>query len=581
MVVIAAQVEEKTNTASAALTSEIITKFRPQYIFMAGISAGVTFTHKLGQPKVGDVVVADGVWIQSKGKFFGQNENGEEFALRPVVHKIDPGFRELLKKNIKKWGGNIHVHIGTYASGAAVIANEDYVRQNIIPKVQKTKAIDMESYGVIYSATNAVSPKPFPIVAKAISDFANESKSDASQNMAAFNSCEFVKYALSTLPFVEEEISMIELIADSTPLKGSLVEFPPKLIKMSLFTITLGLLAVLLNILDLVDILPMMIFLITPSCALILFGRRRLIAISGALAGVITLLLVILNHGFNLNLIIPLLLGYVLLVFVALRLTTFSKAIRKEDNLLTWRKAVKNTEMQLEQAIQNDETEKFGNFGKELDLAKSVYKAMNNSSDIVDIFHDRDGMIWITISQSKSGGIGNILFNSKTVNYIHAMACCGLDVETVLREANRLLVPGNTEHAYLNLFVGKLDTKKWKFEYINAGGSPNFFKTADKINHLYSSTDLQFGVDLDSDFKKFEVKFKPDDLLLLCSSGVTDNRTSDGESLRPWRIEKYLSEVRKEPCEVITGGLYSTILALVSPKKCDFDFSFVAIRRNV
>ena len=49
-------------------------------------------------------------------------------------------------------------------------------------------------YGVAYAANHSTEPKPYPIIAKSICDFADSRKSDQYQRFAAYTSCEFTKF---------------------------------------------------------------------------------------------------------------------------------------------------------------------------------------------------------------------------------------------------------------------------------------------------------------------------------------------------------------------------------------------------
>ena len=46
--------------------------------------------------------------------------------------------------------------------------------------------IEMEAYGVFYSAANSMSPKPIAISIKSVCDFADEHKSDNYQEYSAY-----------------------------------------------------------------------------------------------------------------------------------------------------------------------------------------------------------------------------------------------------------------------------------------------------------------------------------------------------------------------------------------------------------
>lgn len=55
-------------TAACALSAKLIHHFRPQYLIMVGIAAGVALSD-MEEQIYGDVIVADMIWNYSDGKF--------------------------------------------------------------------------------------------------------------------------------------------------------------------------------------------------------------------------------------------------------------------------------------------------------------------------------------------------------------------------------------------------------------------------------------------------------------------------------------------------------------------------------
>ena len=84
----------------------------------------------------------------------------------------------------------LNIHIGPMASVPAVIQNRNEI-DKIKGHSRKLIGIEMESYGVFYSAANSSNPKPIVISMKSASDFADEHKSDNYQEYSAYTSAQF------------------------------------------------------------------------------------------------------------------------------------------------------------------------------------------------------------------------------------------------------------------------------------------------------------------------------------------------------------------------------------------------------
>ena len=192
--VITAQQNEMGMTAASMLASKIIHEFRPRYLIMTGIAAGI------GADQIyGDVIVPDVIWNYSSGKFVSPHEASINFGevgfkLRPISLETDEGILQIVRERIGDPTNEFHLHIGPMACGSAVVANSEVVDKQIRSYLPETAGLDMESYGVAYAARFCSEPQPKAIVIKSICDFANSAKSDDYQKFAAFTSSQFAKY---------------------------------------------------------------------------------------------------------------------------------------------------------------------------------------------------------------------------------------------------------------------------------------------------------------------------------------------------------------------------------------------------
>lgn len=185
-------------TSAALLCTKIISQFRPRYLIMCGIAAGIGE----GKDQVyGDLLVPDVVWDYSTGKFVGADEAEIRFGdlgflPRPKSVAVDESVLSVIRSIQGRSDNEFHVHIGPMACGSTVVANHDFVSKRVLPLFRSTIGLDMESYSVVYASRNFPAPSPTPIIIKGICDYADEEKSDQYQKFAAYNSSQFTKYLL-------------------------------------------------------------------------------------------------------------------------------------------------------------------------------------------------------------------------------------------------------------------------------------------------------------------------------------------------------------------------------------------------
>lgn len=193
-------------TAAASTAMKLIYQFRPRYIIMVGIAAGVAM-EGVAEQMYGDVVVPDVVWNYSAGKFVSPDSAdiafGEVgFLPRSTFASIPEDIVEIVRAAAKAPENQCHVHIGPMACGSSVVANPKVLEMQIHSQLNTTAGLDMESYAVVYAATHAMTPRPAPLIVKSVCDFANSQKSDEFQRFAAYTACDFARFLYEQyLPF--------------------------------------------------------------------------------------------------------------------------------------------------------------------------------------------------------------------------------------------------------------------------------------------------------------------------------------------------------------------------------------------
>lgn len=207
--VVAASAPQMGMTAAAVLSMKMHKHFRPRYLVMTGIAAGIPG----GDGNPGDILVADQTWDYQSGKstvIKGKDVFQPDPKSIPLNTELKERFQQLasdrlwlddIKKDYRgeKPSSSIRVLVGPVASGDTVIQNEGIVR-GLREHNRKLIGIDMETYGIFYAAENCPQPRPTPISMKAICDFADVHKTDNFQNYAAFVSARyFYRYALHAL----------------------------------------------------------------------------------------------------------------------------------------------------------------------------------------------------------------------------------------------------------------------------------------------------------------------------------------------------------------------------------------------
>lgn len=192
--------------ASSQISEKVIQNFRPRFLLMGGIAAGIE-----NKSNFGDVLVATTSWNYESGKNI-ETDNGSKFEPSFNQINIDVNLEKLLKKEIpdevfekyKRYGSQkinqsaskINVVLGPVASGSSVVSDTK-ITERIKLSDRKLIGVEMEIYGMYYSAMNSSDLKPVFLAAKSVCDYANNDKNDDYQDYAAKTSAAYIYYLIS------------------------------------------------------------------------------------------------------------------------------------------------------------------------------------------------------------------------------------------------------------------------------------------------------------------------------------------------------------------------------------------------
>ena len=198
------------SVASAALTTKLILRFHPRYLFMTGICAGL----KRNGIGYGDILVATQVWDGMSGKYKdGKDDENQEMIFEPDYRQIslNPAMHNIINRlkdkvdlcssikdsfNGSKPDTPLKIHAGPMTSVPAVIASETKIA-DLKAHARKIIGLEMESYGFFYAAEHAHHLKPiYTASIKSVSDLADENKSDDYQPYASHTSASLIKYII-------------------------------------------------------------------------------------------------------------------------------------------------------------------------------------------------------------------------------------------------------------------------------------------------------------------------------------------------------------------------------------------------
>lgn len=194
--------------AAAVLAMKMIHAFRPRFVAMAGIAAGVR-----ERVAIGDLIIPDPCWDWGSGKWV-LDESHQRFLHAPRQIPLSGALRErcrlvareqaLLERIHHDWQGPKpgrppHVHVAPLASGGSVLADDLSIRR-ITEQHKDLVGVEMEAYSVFAAGEEVSAPRPEPLVVKAVVDFADGAKNDEFQGYGAYASSALLLHILTAAP---------------------------------------------------------------------------------------------------------------------------------------------------------------------------------------------------------------------------------------------------------------------------------------------------------------------------------------------------------------------------------------------
>ena len=186
---------------ASVIAASAVERYRPQLVAMSGICAGVRERVAMGQ-----VLVCAVCWEYQMGRYAKQGFQFEPYqsvlsetvrqhlaTLCASSHIADTIYGRELPYGVER----CQPALATMVSGSAVVSDEEF-RKGIQLQHRKIDAIEMELSGV-FRAVHLVDDSVICVGVKAVSDFADDQKTDNVQSFASIASAHFVVEAVQLL----------------------------------------------------------------------------------------------------------------------------------------------------------------------------------------------------------------------------------------------------------------------------------------------------------------------------------------------------------------------------------------------
>jgi len=198
--------------------------------------------------------------------------------------------------------------------------------------------------------------------------------------------------------------------------------------------------------------------------------------------------------------------------------------------------------------------------------------------DLVDFLRieaDRFGAVLADISGK---GLGAALFTAKLQAILRALAPDFDSVSALCEKINRIFYRDFTRSRFASMVYLEFRSGTGTIDLVNAGHLPPLILRGSHVEELPKGT-AALGIIPDEPCNEQSVELLPDDILFICSDGLTEARNEQGEFYGEQRLHDVLSELSKFAFENAGQKLVEEVTRFRGEQKSYDDLSIILLKR--
>ncbi|MBR3671393.1 MAG: SpoIIE family protein phosphatase [Spirochaetia bacterium] len=216
---------------------------------------------------------------------------------------------------------------------------------------------------------------------------------------------------------------------------------------------------------------------------------------------------------------------------------------------------------------------------KEFDIFASMNAAKEVGGDFYDFYLVDENKLVFIIADVSGKGIPAAMFMMTSKTLIKGLATEGNDIATTITAANSKLCENNEANMFITAFMGCLDLKTGKLEYVSAGHNPPLIKHGDGgFQYLPKSKTIVLAAMDGYPYKAEETQLEPGDMIYLYTDGVTEATDSNNELYGEPRLKDALNNQSWSSMEELCRGIKKDVDAFVGDAPQFDDITMLAIR---
>lgn len=201
------------------------------------------------------------------------------------------------------------------------------------------------------------------------------------------------------------------------------------------------------------------------------------------------------------------------------------------------------------------------------------------AGDLYDAHRLADGSLTVVLGDVSGKGVGAAMLMS------HVTACYRLlfdicpDLAELAERLNKRVFVSSDMMSFVTLFLGKVDPKTHKFQYVSAGHNPAILLCPEEESTELPATGLPIGLMENATYEVQEVELRPGSLFCVYSDGITEAQVED-EFYGEERLLEALKKRSEEPLQDVVSGLIDDLNGFLGDYEADDDITLFLLRRD-
>ena len=203
--------------------------------------------------------------------------------------------------------------------------------------------------------------------------------------------------------------------------------------------------------------------------------------------------------------------------------------------------------------------------------------------DLYDTLELPDGRYLYALGDIVGHGMGAALLMSNVLASLRALARHASSSLQLADELQRVLSEQLAPHGFVTMFLGFLDPRTHRFDFVNAGHEPAVLLAPGMPLQELKSTGPPLGMPIGVPLSSAEVELPPGAALCSWSDGIPESYrvgTRPPQDFTRERILQRLEEWRDEPASAIVALLFDEVDAFVGNHPAQDDRTMLVLRRQ-